>query len=642
MTIIHVISFLVIAIAAGYLLRESLSDMLPFVWCGLILVLYVLAFTRSLNLIDIIFPMVAASLAVICVLRLKKEGIQGLVQYKGDNLLSVPFLTYCIICISLPILLSAKVVTWWDDINFWASDLKSIFYIGGFASKYANVSPEYGDYPPGIQLAKWYVMHIAGRGYSESMAFVGYYLFNLSFVMPVFNGVNIDKKAARPFVSIILAVATWLLQGTCDKFGYAGFCADLSMAFVFGGILISAFDIDAESKPSSTFYIIRRIRTILFLCVLPIIKSTGIIWTIVGMVVFIVVNLLKKKEIVPGSEQNDNVTFGIRRDILWTGLTVAVPFMVWGSWEGFCLLRRRVAQSTATMITYITTDKYGFSEYTGQFIKTFLRGFAFEPLHVDHTWIDLSALAMLVLVIVSLILLYKRGYISGRAGKFLVIFLPIVGVLYYCLIFVAHITIFGSETQYLEAYAMAASIERYGLPFMMGSILFISWLWLSGNIANEKQRSNKQHVWNVIVWLAAVIVLTDLPAAYNGLIGYRNKVEQDLSDRAVFIDESSVLFVEAVRNAFPEGNVRICRVRDGGFYHAADAYVAYEASPASVMSVSFELSQIDENVLISSISQTHASYVYFDAQEIDSGDDFDFEFDTLYRISYEDGMMVLE
>ena len=43
-------------------------------------------------------------------------------------------------------------VSWWDDYNFWATDVKSIFYRNGFADKYANAAPEFGDYPPGTQM----------------------------------------------------------------------------------------------------------------------------------------------------------------------------------------------------------------------------------------------------------------------------------------------------------------------------------------------------------------------------------------------------------------------------------------------------------------------------------------------------------
>ncbi len=85
----------------------------------------------------------------------------------------------------------------------------------GFASKYANVSPEFGDYPPGVQLAKWFAVHMNKKEFSEGLAFTGYYLFNFSFVLPLFS--RIDKK--KMWMAPILAVMTWLLPGIADKYG---------------------------------------------------------------------------------------------------------------------------------------------------------------------------------------------------------------------------------------------------------------------------------------------------------------------------------------------------------------------------------------------------------------------------------------
>ena len=57
-----------------------------------------------------------------------------------------------------------KIATWWDDLNFWATDVKALYALDGFAAKYTNAASEFGDYPPGIQLLKWWFVHFkAGR-----------------------------------------------------------------------------------------------------------------------------------------------------------------------------------------------------------------------------------------------------------------------------------------------------------------------------------------------------------------------------------------------------------------------------------------------------------------------------------------------
>ena len=53
------------------------------------------------------------------------------------------FLVALLFVILISVLVNDKCVSWWDEINFWAADVKSIFYRNGFAAKYENVAPEF-------------------------------------------------------------------------------------------------------------------------------------------------------------------------------------------------------------------------------------------------------------------------------------------------------------------------------------------------------------------------------------------------------------------------------------------------------------------------------------------------------------------
>jgi len=613
MTIIHIISFLVIAITAGYLLKVSLGDMLPFVWCGVILVLYMLAFGRNLNFIDYIMPALALGLTGL-VWRTGK--IKEFGTYIVGSVNSASFVVYAILIVVLPVCLSLKVVTWWDDINFWASDLKSLYYLGGFADKYANVSSAFGDYPPGVQLAKWYVVHTDKSAFREDLAFVGYYLFNLSFFMPLFKRI----KGKQIWLSLPLAAVVWLFPGMADKYGYAGFCADLSMAFLFGSVLIAAFDEHEDNR------LFDYLRITLYLSVLVICKSTGALWALFGLIIWVGVRLL-------------NVTHVTKECVIKNLSVLLGPLFIGGSWMAFCLIRHRVTQTTSTMVTYLTTDTYNLSEYKDRFALAFAKAFFAEPLHVDHTWIDLSPALILVLMISVFVLLYKKNYLCGRAGRFVAFTLPVIGVVYYCIIFLAHITIFATETQYLESTAMIASIERYGVPFTLGGMIFIAWLWLNKEVSYTY----------VLIFCVCVLALTNVPAAWNGLYGYHATRDEDMAERTSFYDDASRVFISEVQETLPDGNVRVCRVEDR-WQWVMDAYVAYEVSPTSVLTISYDLNQIDPGALVMAISQTHAGYVYFDEQTIENSDmkawldeaasDGEFSFGKVYFISYENGSAV--
>ncbi|MCR5595839.1 MAG: hypothetical protein K6G12_08320 [Lachnospiraceae bacterium] len=652
--VLDVLSFLVIALTAGYLLKVTLSDMLPFVWCAIVLVLYVLAFGRGLNLIDILLPACAVGLLAYVFLRFKKkEGISGadassygpligdIRSYLTENVTSAGVITYLILCIVIPLAQHTRIVTWWDDINYWASDLKSLYFFNGFAAKYANVSPHFGDYPPGVQLAKWFTVHMNKSGFDEGLAFTGYYLFNLSFIMPLFK--NIRGRAA--VVSPLLALASWGFAGIGDVFGYGGFCADLSMAFLFGSILISVVDATAPGM----------IRSSLYMAVLVISKSTGAFWVAFALIVLIVYRLLEHKS-------------SSKKEVLRIFSVAILPVITGASWMVFCLINRRVTQTTSTAVAYLTTDKYGLSPYKNEFAAAFIKAFFTQPVHMDRTWIDLPPAAVFVLITVLLILLRKFGYLSGREGTFVFIALPVMGILYYAVIFVAHLTIFATETQYLEPEGMIASIERYGAPFVIGCFLFMAYLWLMKGPASLR----------VKVFLLAVLMLTNIPAAYNGLLGYRTDVKQEKALRANYIDPDSDSFLKTVAETFGlrrsdnyagtivsefeyeketetaptalielKNGTRVCRVRDGAFYWVSDAYTAYEASPVSVISLSFDLKDANTEFFANAVSSTHASYVYVDRQPYDDifldtmTDGGKFSYGELYRISYENGQMIL-
>ena len=671
--VIHIISFSLIVIAAGYLLRKSLSDVLPFVWCGLILVLYVLAYGRALGAIDFIMPLVACAGVAFCVVR----------RGNGDThqRIDAGIVAYLTLCMILPFALSARIVTWWDDINFWASDLKALYYLGGFAKKYANVSPQFGDYPPAVQLAKWYLVHMDRHIFRENLAFVGYHLFNLSFLMPLFGRL----KGKKALWGIPLAFAAWAFAGIAEIFGYAGFCADLSMAYLFGSVLIAAAgcgragkitvgsDYDRTDSESSfmtgpdsdlpNFYDV--IKTGLYLSVLSLCKSTGYIWALLAGIVWCASCML-------------NMTHVTKKSIIRLMPALAMPLIFGGSWVVFCLIDHRVAQTTSTMVTYMTTDTYGLSAYTTEFANAFIRAFFTRPLHIDHTWIDLPPAVMFLLIVVLLILLRRFGFINGRSGTFICVSLPVCGLIYYVLIFIAHITMFATETQYLEPEGMIASIERYGAPYMLGCLLFISYVWLmhddnrGGQPGDDSsiQHDDKQPVQHddkrsgqrdltparLRIFVICIIALTNIPAAFDGLIGYRTEVEEAGELRNAFIEKDSEKFLEALVEAglgpedIPRGGTRICRVRDGAYYRVQDTYVAYEASPVSVLSPSVQLKDTDADFFVNMVNDTHAEYLYVDEQPgeypyLDEllADDVTggFRYDTVYRISYEAGRMVL-
>ena len=167
MTLILVfIALLLLSARMSNKYKENIADTLAVSASILILLLYCLAFFRGLKLIGIVsFIYILAE--IVCVIRSKR--------YKETFIClnSVILICFVLTAVSVTILTSKEIFTWWDDINFWSSDAKQIFFMNGFPGKYGNVSPEFGDYPPVTSLFKWLFLQISPDSYDESFQFAG-------------------------------------------------------------------------------------------------------------------------------------------------------------------------------------------------------------------------------------------------------------------------------------------------------------------------------------------------------------------------------------------------------------------------------------------------------------------------------------
>ena len=144
MWIFNIIAFFIITIYLSYKTKESMAEVLPVTACGLVMVLYPLAYIRHLSWIDgISLGVIAVSLFF--VFRMDKKSRSCMWENIRETMWQP--VTVMILCSVFMVCLcvSDRMVLWWDDLNFWATDVKSIYYLNGFAGKYGNTAPEFGD-----------------------------------------------------------------------------------------------------------------------------------------------------------------------------------------------------------------------------------------------------------------------------------------------------------------------------------------------------------------------------------------------------------------------------------------------------------------------------------------------------------------
>ena len=101
-----------------------------------------------------------------------------------------------------------------------------------------NAAAEFGDYPPGTQMLKWWFLHFSPGEFKEGLMFAGYYFMNLAFLFPMLKIIkkrNILQMAAG-------AAILWLFPAVAETFWCNGCCADLTMAVVYGAFLTAVAD----------------------------------------------------------------------------------------------------------------------------------------------------------------------------------------------------------------------------------------------------------------------------------------------------------------------------------------------------------------------------------------------------------------
>lgn len=589
MFIIHIISLFIFILILACIFRRSFVEALPVGISCLVLLLYVLCYGRHLGLIDVIAPVFLAVVllfGVTCGKERRKELGKRCVEILKEptTIAGIVLLVVVSVCVS------QKIVTWWDDYNFWATDVKSVYYQNGFSGRYANAASEFGDYPPGTQMMKWWFLHLSPEKFQEGLLFAGYYFFNLSFLLPLLSFI----RRKTPLTVGLMTVLLWLFPTMVEVFWCDGCCADFSMAVVYGAFLTAVLD---QKEDSSVWYYGRQT---LYLMVLVLCKNTGFVWLAFALLFAVSYHLLRRRK-----EQNV-----FSKKVARRGLTALflLPMLAEGSWLLFCYVNRRVAKLTGAAVQ-MATGSMSIPEIRGQLLQVFGEAFIKWPLHRSYTWlIDLSPLLFILLFVVVWGLLIAGKKTDRRTGCFLVGYLVLTGVLDYMIILVSHLTIFATEEQYLEPYAMVSSISRYGAPFTIGG------LYLLLSLVLPAWKDNRG------LWIAAGVILltSDYQSAYRALWGYRTTIQDELARREEILDDAAWEFVDKVGGGAATEHKRVLYVRDiSDVSWVRNTYINFEASPVPVMYANVDLQNTTKEDILRLMEEAHAQSLYLNGELYD-------------------------
>ncbi|MBO4457341.1 MAG: hypothetical protein J5802_06465 [Butyrivibrio sp.] len=600
MWIVDLVGF-ILCVAAVFLMaadfsfkfKENIGNTIPAAYAVLGITMYVLSLAGMLRGV-FVTALVYITVSLFLMVKKRNDNSDRMIELK-KSLLSPEVICLVVTATVIGLLTCKLEFSWWDDINFWSQDTKQIFYLNGFAGKYGNVSPEFGDYPPAGSLYKCLFL-FAGLGkYRENLQFLGYFVTNTVYMLPLLEVVKklADKSSGvkKNAFTVVSFIAIVLFPGIFNGMIYYGTPADVTMGIVYGLLLLTIWD-NKENDENFRYVKIFLYATILFLT-----KSVGVEWVVFALVFGLVVGVKNRRKYA---------------------LSAGMSFMFYGSWLGFCLMNRRVAKLTGAGLRLATSGKYVAPANTADKAAFFAKAFCFLPMHGDKDLtLDISAGVMLIFMAVFLgILRYKKVRSREEVLK-LAAFTVVTALLAYGIIFLAHISIFQTEDQYLDAYAMSLSIARYGCPFMLGGVYL-----LAGVLYNEADRiQNKKAL--AVAFLMFVFLTADYKGVFFYVDGYKAVAEENKVYIEDMLGESGRVLVDTVTAAKNLWGKRVLVMRDGHTYlWVHDAYINKEASPVALVYDGFMTESDSVSTIIDKILASHASYLYIEDNDEISKDLF--------------------
>ena len=284
MVIVNILALILLVLLIADRMETSMVRAWPIGVGVLMMVLYGLSFLGALKWIDLLGVLFLLTGSVYF-WRKDRKLCMGKVCRK---ICEPSFLVALLFVILISVLVNDKCVSWWDEINFWAADVKSIFYRNGFAAKYENVAPEFGDYPPGTQLIKWWFLHMNPKAFDEGLMFAGYYFLIFSFLVPSLDRIKMKQKVGQVFAMIGWCILLWLFPTTVEAFWVEGSCADLSMAVIYGAFLVEI----VSNRPKKYAFVPGLYLSCMSLC-----KNTSFIWlAFAGVFLLIYIQFIGEKK----------------------------------------------------------------------------------------------------------------------------------------------------------------------------------------------------------------------------------------------------------------------------------------------------------------------------------------------------------
>ncbi len=562
--VLNVGAVLGVSLALSLRVRDSLVRTVPITLCSTFLLLYVLAFFRAMAWIDGLSALCLSVLLALFIRQARRRGLRQCLRTALAPLRDAQVWINLAILVAIVLLVHHRQILEWDGYSFWGADIKSLFYRGGFAEKNSNVAPGFGDYPPMLQLAVWWFLHLFGSCH-EGLMFGGYYLFGTALLLSLTAHLRLSGPARKLAGGVLCGGALFLLPSVADVSWYRALYADPIMGILFGCLLVEIF-FRRDRAQGYTLY-----RLCVLTASLCLTKTIGPLWAAFALLFLLVwrgwnAGTLKRSAVM-----------------------LAVGGVSWGSWTVFCrllargsYLTQRVGPSVGARLEELLRGDFLSSGDNLAILRSFGRAFLTAPAHREHTWaLDLSPCLVLLSILALFLIFWRVGWLTGRqTARLSGFFLALCAVTGLVLLW-GHLTIFYGESQYTDPLNMVATMTRYGCPAATGFLMLA--FAVAAHHLPLRARPLKA---SLAAWLPLLLILSSASYrdAANCLIPGADPLDpQRLALRAQYQSAMSGFLDDVARTVPLEGQgQRVLLLIDDSHYNPI---ISYCASPVSVQNV---------------------------------------------------------
>lgn len=584
-------ALLAISVFMAVRFHDSLTETLPAALCSIGIVLYVLAFFRKLHWISGILALCLLLLLMLFLAEVRRTGFQKAFRKVCGPLREPQFWINAVVLAILIALVNYRQVLEWDAYNFWGPDIKSLFYRNGFAEKFSNVSSNFGDYPPNVQLMIWWFLHMCGR-FDEGLLFGGYFFYSGLLLFSITSRLRLKRFLHKLIAGFAAALLLFALPSVVDTSWYRALYVDPVMAILWG-CLLCAIVLDCRCTTGFWYY-----KCLIFLAAITLTKSVGFMWAVYAVICYVVWQGAGKKH------------------LLRAGGMAAVVAAACVPWNLYCHLLQRttyltgsIAPSVGRRVEELLQGTFFTSGNNLAYIKAYIKAFLFEPVHRAHTRaVDLTPALVMLLVFLLFFLFRIAGWLPKRRLSRLLVFILGVYGLTYCILLCSHLTIFFYETQYLEPANMLTQMTRYGAPMNLGFLI------LAAAICMEKLEvppafRRGAYTQALLPWLTAMTVV--LCSGYSTMAdclieGHDPLNPQRLEKRELFQHDYADFLEEISQVPLSGQRQRVLLLHSAAEYNPI---VTFSASPVSVQATRYQEDMTSE-ALWGLIEQTGASWIY--------------------------------